>query len=141
MCQCSLHMNYSRTKTMMKWNERGMMCLYDSNNTIVHKYTYSDFERYCCECITPSMYHYMASYVGQHVGEQNVEMAAVNSYFNLPIETRIDMHDQELMNLNWQKERVNILLDTSEDEYETHTLTEDLTHFSKEIHEEEQWTN
>jgi hypothetical protein len=87
------------------------------------------------------MYHYMASYVGQHIGEQNVEMAAVNSYFNLPIETRIDMHDQELMNINWQKERVNILLDTSEDEYETHTLMDDLTHFSKEIHEEEQWTN
>jgi hypothetical protein len=125
---------------MMNWNELGMLCEWDINNTLVRKYTYSDFERYCCECITPSMYHFMASYVLQHAGERNVDMAAVNSYFNLPIETRIDMHEQELTNLNWQKERVNIMLDTSDDEYEIHSLMEELAHFSKEIHEEAQWS-
>ena len=117
----------------MKWNNRGLLV----NNQ--RTYTYSDFEKYCCEAITPSMYHFMAAYVMQNWDQPNVEMAAVNAYFNLPVTTRIDMHDQELMNLDWQRERVNILLDTVADEYEEHALLEDWAHFTKEIHEEDQW--
>ena len=117
----------------MTWNHRGL--LVNKQRT----YTYSDFEKYCCEAITPSMYHYMAAYVMNHSHDPNVEMAAVNSYFNLPETTRIDMHDQELMNLDWQRERVNIMIETAADDYEAHVLTEEWAHFSKEIHEEEQW--
>jgi hypothetical protein len=67
-------------------------------------------------------------------------MNAVNAYFNLPELTRFDLHYQELMNLEWQRKRVNIMLDTvSDDDYETHVLLEEFAHFSKEIREEEQW--
>ena len=122
----------------LDWNDRGMLCSWNGR-TLVRKYTYSEFERYCHECITPSMYHYMAIYVKNHPRDDNVEMMAVNNYYNLPVDTRIDMHQQELMNIEWQRERINIMLDTSEDEYEIHALMEDLAHYSKEIHEEEQW--
>ena len=118
----------------MLWNNRGMLV----NNQ--HTYTYSDFEKYCHEAITPSMYHYMANDVMNHAYVPNVEMNAVNAYFNLPELTRFDMHYQELMNLDWQRKRVNIMLDTvSDDDYETHVLLEEFAHFSKEIREEEQW--
>ena len=118
----------------MEWNHLGLLM---SNR---HTYTYTDFEKYCHESITPSMYHYMASYVLQnHQHEPNIEMAAVNAYFNLPETLRIDMHDQELMNLNWQRERTALLLDTVNDEYEEHVLTEEWAHYTKEIYEEEQW--
>ena len=122
----------------MNWNDRGLLCL-SRDGVVTRTFTYSDFEKYCCEAITPSMYHYMASYVMQNRDESNAEMAAVNSYFNIPTDVRIDMHDQELMNLNWQRERINIMLDTVSDDYEIHGLMEDLAHFSKEILEEELW--
>jgi hypothetical protein len=85
------------------------------------------------------MYHYMASYVMQHPRDDNVVMAAVNAYYDVPTDIRIDMHHQELVNIDWQRERVNILLDTCEDEYEMHGLMEDLAYYTKEIHEEELW--
>jgi len=120
------------------WNDRGMLCSWNGP-TLMRKYTYSEFEQYCHECITPSMYHYMASYVLQNPRDDNVAMEAVNAYYDLPIETRVDMHYQELMNIAWQHERVSLLLETSDDEYEIHGLMEDLAHYTKEIHEEELW--
>jgi hypothetical protein len=81
----------------------------------------------------------MANYVMQHPRDDNVEMAAVNAYYNLPIDTRVDMHLQELMNIEYQRTRINILLDTYEDEYEMDVLMDDLAHYTQEIHEEEQW--
>jgi hypothetical protein len=85
------------------------------------------------------MYHYMASYVLQHPRDDNVAMAAVNAYYDLPVETRIDMHHQELVNIEWQWERISLLLTTSDDDYETHGLMEDLAYYTKEIHEEQLW--
>jgi len=122
----------------LDWDARGMLCSWNGS-TLLRKYTYSDFEQYCHECITPSMYHYMASYVMQHPRDDNVVMAAVNAYYDVPTDIRIDMHHQELVNIDWQRERVNILLDTCEDEYEMHGLMEDLAYYTKEIHEEELW--
>ena len=121
------------------WNDRGMLCAWNGRE-IMRKYTYSDFERYNHECITPSMYHYMANYVREHYhSDDNVEMAAVNAYYNLPVDTRVDMHEQELMNIEYQRERINILLDTYENDYEMDVLMDDLAHYTQEIHEEEQW--
>jgi hypothetical protein len=120
------------------WNDRGMLCSWNGN-TLMRKYTYSGFEQYCHECITPSMYHYMASYVLQHPRDDNVVMVAVNAYYDLPVDTRVDMHYQELMNIEWQRDRINLLLDTSDDDYEMNVLREDLAHYTKENHEEELW--
>ena len=122
----------------LDWNDRGMLCSWNGR-TLVRKYTYSEFERYCHECITPSMYHYMANYVKNHPRDDNVEMIAVNDYYNLPIDTREDMHYQELMNIKWQHERVSLLLDTTDDDYEMGVLMDDLAHYTQELHEEEQW--
>jgi len=85
------------------------------------------------------MYHYMASYVLQHPRDDNVEMAGVNSYYELPIDTRTDMHNQELMNIDWQRDRINILLDTYDNDYEWDVLMDDLAHYTQELHEESQW--
>jgi hypothetical protein len=85
------------------------------------------------------MYHYMASYVLKHHGDDNVEMAAVNAYYYLPVDVRTDMHYQELTNIKWQSERVNLLIDTCDDEDELEGLMDELDHYTKEIHEEEQW--
>ena len=32
-----------------------------------YKWSYSDFEKHLNECITPSMYHFMANYVAQNM--------------------------------------------------------------------------
>jgi hypothetical protein len=122
----------------LDWDARGMLCSWNGR-TLVRKYTYSEFERYCHECITPSMYHYMASYVMQNPRDDNVAMAAVNAYYDVPVDIRIEMHHQELVNIEWQCERVNILIDTCEDEDEMHGLMNELGHYTREIHEEELW--
>lgn len=122
----------------MDWDYRGMLCSW-KGPTLVRKYTYSDFERHCHECITPSMYHYMASYVLQHPHDENVEMAAVNAYYEMPIDIRINMHHQELVNMGCQWERVSRLIDMCDDEDEMHGLMNELDHYEKEIHEEELW--
>jgi hypothetical protein len=85
------------------------------------------------------MYHYMASYVLQHPHDDNVVMAAVNAYYEVPIDIRIDMHYQELTNIEWQLERVNLLLDTCDDEDDMHGIMNEIDHYEKEIHEEDQW--
>jgi len=81
----------------------------------------------------------MASYVLQHPHDDNVEMAAVNAYYEVPIDIRIDMHYQELMNIEWQRERVNRLIDTCDDNDEMDRLRDELAHYTQEVHEEEQW--
>lgn len=81
----------------------------------------------------------MASYVLQHPHDDNVVMAAVNAYYDVPVETRIDMHWQELANIEWQRERVNLLINTCDDEDEMHGLVNELEHYEKEIHEEMWW--
>lgn len=98
------------------WNDVGILCAYpgeaEHEEPIFH-WTYDTFERHLDECITPSMYHYMASYVQEYITKNELrelatgdyvdgplEAAAVDAYFDLPINERITMHEQELVNLN-----------------------------------------
>lgn len=71
--------------------------------------SYSEFEHYLGEAITPSMYHFMSGY-------QGTVAQAVEAYFALSLDTRIYMHKQTLAGLRAKKYRVEA-----------------------EIHEEEQW--
>ena len=103
------------------WNAAGLLCGYqgeDEGEEPVFVWTYSEFEEYLDECITPSMYHYMASYVrneiskeelydiqGGDYGTGDLEAAAVDAYFDLPLNERIEMHEQELVNLRADKRR------------------------------------
>lgn len=81
-------------------------------------WTYSTFERHLNEAITPSMYHFMASWVAEHItkddlwdleGESycdgDLEADAVDAYFDQPICERIIQHEQELVNLRAAKLR------------------------------------
>jgi hypothetical protein len=79
-------------------------------------WTYSEFEDYLNESITPSMYHFMATYVlekftkddlweiqGGDYCTGDLESFAIDAYFDLPISERITMHEQELVNLRAAK--------------------------------------
>lgn len=97
------------------WNDAGLLCGYQGEyegEEPVFIWTYSTFEEYLNECITPSMYHFMASYVRNEITKDelyeiqggdycsgDLEAAAVDAYFDLPINERITMHEQELVNL------------------------------------------
>lgn len=81
-------------------------------------WTYSTFEEYLNECITPSMYNFMASYVADNFTKDDLwevaggdycpgdlEAAAVDAYFDQPLSERITQHEQELVNLRAAKRR------------------------------------
>jgi hypothetical protein len=75
------------------------------NDEVTFVWTYSVFEKYINEAVTPSMYHFMSGYVFNHSYDEgdDVNANAVNAYFSLPIHTRITMHEQELVNLRSAK--------------------------------------
>ena len=86
-------------------------------------WTYNDFEKYVRECITPSMYRFMAEYVQKNISKDEMydiqcgeyciqcgeycpgelEELAVNAYFEVPILTRIELHKQMLEELQNDK--------------------------------------
>jgi hypothetical protein len=79
-------------------------------------WTYDDFEKYVRECITPSMYRFMAEYVQKNLSNEEMydiqcgeycpgelEELAVNAYFEVPILTRIELHKQMLEELQNDK--------------------------------------
>lgn len=93
-------------------------------------YTWNNslFERYLNEFITPSMYHYMTGYVSSHLTKDDLwdlqggeyfagdlEAAAVDAYFELPLNDRIEMHEQELVNLRAELRRVRAKEDAAID--------------------------
>jgi hypothetical protein len=99
----------------LAFNDAGILCGYQGEyegEDPVFIWTYSTFEEYLNECITPSMYNYMSSYVEQHMTKEelyeiqgdayctgDLEGSAVDAYFDLPLNERICMHEQELVNL------------------------------------------
>lgn len=141
----------------------------------VFTWTYSEFEEYLNECITPSMYHFMANYVRDEITKDelyeiqggdyccgDLEATAVDAYFDLPINERITMHEQELVNLRAAKRRaeakesaaIDAILEENkpfdhtspiDDEYCTFMRTiiererKKIDRLEREIYEEEQW--
>jgi hypothetical protein len=101
------------------FNNEGLLCGYQGEyegEEPVFTWTYSDFEEFLNESITPSMYHFMATYVlekftkddlweiqGGEYCTGDLEAFAVDAYFDLPISQRITMHEQELVNLRAAK--------------------------------------
>jgi hypothetical protein len=86
-----------------------------------HVWRYSDFERFLNHYITPSMYYYMCGYVSEHVRPEmfitgtyftdGVESRAIDAYYDLPFEERKEMHEQELVNLHAEADRIRKKLD------------------------------
>lgn len=154
-------------------NTDGLMVAGYGLDEYKHKWTYSDFEKYLDEYITPSMYHYMANYVANNMTlsekyklgkdeyvQGELESAAVDAYFDEPINDRITMHEQMLCNLRAGKRRaelqeseaIDALLE--ENKPPLKTIAKEYTEFMRglvekyrklverfetEIYEEEQW--
>jgi len=101
------------------WEDDKLLCMTSESGEQLYKWTYSTFERFLEESITPSMYNYMATYVMTHMPEEMMasfesfdpyylEVEAVDSYFDQPINDRIDMHEQELADLEKQRQDLEI---------------------------------
>lgn len=101
------------------FNSSGLLVGYQGeelNEEPCFTWTYSEFEEYLRESITPSMYHFMANYVcaeftkemlyeiqGGDYSSGQLEEEAVEAYFALPWQERQKMHEQELVNLHEAK--------------------------------------
>jgi hypothetical protein len=103
----------------LAFNDAGLLCGYQGeyeDEEPVFTWTYSEFEEYIDEAVTPSMYHFMAGYVDHEFTKEelyeiqggdyctgDLEAEAVDAYFALPIRERIRLHEQELVNLRAAK--------------------------------------
>jgi hypothetical protein len=103
----------------LAFNTSGLLCGYPGEyegEEPVFVWTYSTFEAYLNESITPSMYNYMSSHVEQQMTKEelyeiqaldycagDLEADAVDAYFGLSLNERIRMHEQELVNLRAAK--------------------------------------
>lgn len=71
---------------MYDFNPDGLLCEWQDGKPIF-TWTYSVFEEYACESISPSMYEYMANYVLHRllfgVYSINLEGEAVEAYYSL----------------------------------------------------------
>lgn len=86
-----------------------------------HTWRYTDFERYLTHAITPSMYHFMAGYVKHHINPETfvngtyfsdgIEARAIDAYYDLSLKDRKEMHEQELVNLRSESNRIRKKLD------------------------------
>lgn len=101
------------------FNDEGLLCGYpgeDPEEKPTFVWTYSTFENFLNECLTPSMYHAMASHVANYITKDDLwdiqgdeysagdlEAAAVDAYFEMPINDRITLHEQEIVNLKAAK--------------------------------------
>jgi hypothetical protein len=99
--------------------KNGLLCGYPGEEEVepaVFTWTYDDFEQYLGECITPSMYRFMAEYVQENISKDelyeiqggdycpgDLEEEAVNAYFDMPINRKIALHKQMLTELENEK--------------------------------------
>ena len=160
------------------FNDQGLLCGYQGeyeHEEPVFTWTYAEFEEYLNECITPSMYHYMAGYVSNEISKSELyeiqggdyccgalEEAAVDAYFDVPINDRIEMHEQTLVNLRASKRRaeakesaaIDAMLEENKPFDNSSPINEEYAEFmrglieknrkaidrlEREIYEEEQW--
>jgi hypothetical protein len=160
------------------FNNAGLLCGYQGEyegEEPVFTWTYSEFEEYINESITPSMYHFMANYVRDEISKEELyeiqggdyctgrlEEEAIDAYFDLPINERITMHEQQLVNLRAALRRaeakesaaIDAMLEENRPFDETSPISREYAEFMRgliatnratadrlenEIHEEEQW--
>jgi hypothetical protein len=162
----------------LAFNDAGLLCGYQGEHEDekpVFTWTYAEFEEYLNESITPSMYHFMATYVEENFTKEDLygiqggdycdgelEAEAVDAYFDLPINDRIEMHEQTLVNLRASKRRaeakesaaIDAMLTENKPFDDSSPIDQEYNDFMRsiieknrakadrlenEIHEEEQW--
>jgi hypothetical protein len=160
------------------FNNDGLLCGYQGEyegEEPCFVWTYSEFEAYLNESITPSMYHFMANSVlekftkddlweiqGGDYCTGDLESFVIDEYFELPINDRIRMHEQELVNLRAAKRTaeakesaaIDAMLEENKPFDHTSPIDQEYCDFMRaiiatnhaaavrlanEIHEEEQW--
>lgn len=160
------------------FNEQGLLCGYQGEALVeepVFVWTYSVFEDLVHESITPSMYNCMADYVANELTKEElyeiqggdycpggVEEAAIDAYFDMPLNDRIEMHEQTLVNLRAAKRRaeakesaaIDAMLEENRPFDNSSPINQEYCDFMRgliereranadrldnEIHEEEQW--
>jgi len=106
----------------LSWDKKtGLLCGYPGEAEVeepTFMWTYSVFEEFTGEAITPSMYAIMASYVENNISKDqlyeiqggdyypgDLEEAAVDDYFEIPIQERIELHEECLKNLKADRDR------------------------------------
>ena len=101
----------------VNFNKDGILCGYTGDSSShVFTWSYDDFEKYLGECITPSMYSFMAEYVRKNISKEELyaigrgeyrpdvlEEYAVDAYFEVPTMNKIEMHEEMLEKLEKQK--------------------------------------
>jgi hypothetical protein len=103
----------------VSFNNDGLLCGYPGEEEVEpasFTWTYDDFEQHLGESITPSMYRFMAEYVSENITKDDLyeiqggdycpgdlEEEAVNAYFDMPINRRIALHEQMLIELRNEK--------------------------------------
>ena len=96
----------------LEFDANDMLVATNENGT-KFKWSYSDFENFLNENITPSMYEFMAGFVFENISKDalweleaedyapgHLEETAVTAYFDIPALERQEMHVQMLENLN-----------------------------------------
>jgi len=106
--------------TRVSWSDdRQLLCAYYSDSSEpIFMWSYSTFEKYNREAVSPSMYDYLANYIMSKITKdilisiENYEYVsglfeeqAVDSYYDLPLTERIEMHQQMLVNLGSEAQR------------------------------------
>jgi hypothetical protein len=106
------------------WNDEKRL-LYGFQGEAEHEepvftWTYSTFEEYLGEACTPSMYNFFTEYICEEINKEELyeiqggdycpgrlEEEAVDAYFALPIKERIELHMQEMKNLEAERDRAS----------------------------------
>ena len=160
------------------FNDQGLLVGYQGEHEgeePVFVWTYSLFEEMIGEAITPSMYHCIAGYVASEISKEELyevqggdycpgmlEACALDSYFDQPLNDRIEMHEQTLVNLRAAKRRaeakesaaIDAMLEENKPFDDASPIAHEYADFMRgviaksrklidqiadEIHEEEQW--
>ena len=152
----------------LEFNDDEMLVATDGERTY-KTWTYSDFEEYFGEAITPSMYDFMSEYVYDNLDKStrwaleaeeydgSYDEQAVNAYIELPWKERLAMHEQTQANLERELERYREKVKACDDmppfdpnspiykEYADFQmdlkfkLAAKVVRLERELHEEEQW--
>ena len=107
----------------LSWNETGLLCGYPGEAEVEEPsfiWTYSTFEEYYDQAVSPSMYGIMASYVENNITKEqlyeiqggdycpgDLEEFAVEYYYETPLLERIELHRQCLENLKADRDRAD----------------------------------
>jgi hypothetical protein len=164
--------------TNVLFNDDGILCAYPGEHDGEEPcfvWTYSVFENFIQEAITPSMYFAMAGFVRNNLSKEelyelqageyapgNLEASAIDAYFDEPLNDRIEMHEQTLVNLRAaqrlaearESAAIDAMLEENKPFDSTSPINQEYCEFmrgiiaksrkeflrlDREIHEEEQW--